>query len=74
MRRILEMYQQAVTRIIDRIAEIDEFYRAGVVAIDTTEDRPFTGDRTRHETEIIGTKEDNTGYAYRWRQSQRDRG
>ena len=63
------MYQQTVTRIIDRIAEIDEFYRAGVVAIDTTEDHPFTGDRTGHETEVIGTKEDNTEYAYQWRQS-----
>lgn len=56
------MYRQAVVRG----AETDEFYRAGTVAIDTTEADPFTGDRTDHEDEIIGTKEDNDGYAYQW--------
>lgn len=58
-------------RLIDRIAEIDEFYRAGVVAIDTIQDHPLTGDRTGHETEIIGTKADNTEYAYQWVTVQR---
>jgi IS4 transposase len=48
------------------VAETDEFYRAGIVAIDTTEEDPFTGDRTGHEEEIIGTKEDSDEYAYQW--------
>ena len=63
---IREMYQHAVERLIDRVAETDEFYRAGIVAIDTTEADPFTGDRTGHEDEIIGTKEDTDEYAYQW--------
>jgi len=63
---IREMYQQAVSRLIDRVAETKEFYRAGIVAIDTTEDDPFTGDRSGHEDEIIGTKEGSEEYAYQW--------
>ncbi len=27
---------------------------------------PFTGDRTGHEDEILGTKKDNNEYAYQW--------
>lgn len=37
-----------------------------MVAIDITEDDPFAGDRTGHETEIIGTKEKSEEYAYQW--------
>ncbi|WP_227378838.1 transposase [Haladaptatus halobius] len=61
---IREMYREAIGRLLDRIAETDTFHRAGIVAIDTTEDDPFTGDRTRHEAEIIGTKDGE--YAYQW--------
>jgi hypothetical protein len=64
--QVREMYRQAVGRLIDRVAETKEFYRAGIVAIDTTEDDPFTGDRAGHEDEIIGTKEDSDEYAYQW--------
>jgi Transposase DDE domain. len=60
------MYQQAMSRVINRTAETDEFHRAGIVAIDTTEADPFTGDRTGHEDEIIGMKEDSDEYAYQW--------
>ena len=35
-----------------------------MVAIDITEADPFTGDRTGHEKEIIGTKEKTDEYAY----------
>jgi IS4 transposase len=63
---VREMYHHAVERLIDRVAETDEFYRAGIVAIDTTEEDPFTGDRTGHEEEIIGTKENTDEYAYQW--------
>jgi IS4 transposase len=63
---IREMYHHAVERLIDCTAETEEFYRAGIVAIDTTEADPFTGDRTGHEDEIIGTKEDTDEYAYQW--------
>lgn len=63
---IREMYREAVSRLIDRVAETEKFYRAGVVAIDTIEDDPFTGDRTGHEDEIIGTKEKSDEYAYQW--------
>jgi len=63
---IREMYRQAVRQLIDEVAETEEFFRAGIVAIDITEDDPFTGDRTGHEDEIIGTKENTDGYAYQW--------
>lgn len=58
------MYQQAVGRLVDRVAETDAFHRAGIVAIDITEADPFTGDRSGHEDEIIGTKEQTDEYAY----------
>lgn len=61
---IREMYCEAVGRLFDRLAETDAFHRAGIIAIDTTEDEPFTGDRTGHEAEIIGTKDGE--YAYQW--------
>ncbi|MDL0136550.1 transposase [Halobacterium salinarum] len=64
--QIREMYRQAVGRLLDRVAETEEFFRAGIVAIDITEDDPFTGDRTDHEDEIIGTKENTDEYAYQW--------
>ncbi|RLM89139.1 transposase [Haloarcula sp. Atlit-7R] len=63
---IREMYRQAVRQLIDEVAETEEFFRAGIVAIDITEDDPFTGDRTGHEDEIIGTKENTDEYAYQW--------
>ncbi|WP_458210703.1 transposase [Haladaptatus sp. NG-SE-30] len=61
---IREMYREAIGRLLDRVAETDAYHRAGIVAIDTTEDNPFTGDRTGHEEEIIGTKDGE--YAYQW--------
>jgi len=60
------MYRQAVRQLINELAETEEFYRAGIVAIDITEADPFTGDRTGHEDEIIGTKEQTDEYAYQW--------
>ena len=64
--QIREMYRQGVRQLTDELAETEEFFRAGIVAIDITEDDPFTGDRTGHEHEIIGTKEKNDEYAYQW--------
>ena len=64
--QIREMYRQAIRHLIDEVAETEEFFRAGIVAIDITEDDPFTGDRTGHEDEIIGTKEQTDEYAYQW--------
>jgi len=61
-----EMYRQAVNQLLDDIAETEQFFRAGIVAIDITEADPFTGDRTGHEDEIIGTKEKTDEYAYQW--------
>lgn len=63
---IRAMYRHAVGFLVDRIAETDAFYRAGVVAIDTTEADPFTVDRAGHEDEILGTKEETDEYAYQW--------
>ena len=63
---IREMYREAIGRIIDRLGETDAFYRSGLVAIDTTEEDPFTGNREGHEDEIIGTKEKTDEYAYQW--------
>ncbi|SEP26854.1 Transposase domain, partial [Halorientalis persicus] len=61
-----EMYRQAVGRLLHRVTETEEFFRAGIVAIDITESDPFTGDRAGHEDEIIGTKEKTDEYAYQW--------
>ena len=63
---IREMYRQAVNRLLSEVAETEEFFRAGIVAIDITEADPFTGDRTGHEDEIIGTKEKTDEYAHQW--------
>ncbi len=41
---IREMYQEALQRLIDQVSETDTFHHAGLVAIDTTEAEPFTGD------------------------------
>ena len=60
------MYRQALRQLIDELADTEEFFRAGIVVIDITEDDPFTGDRTGHEDEIIGTKEKTDEYAYQW--------
>ncbi|GAB3317278.1 hypothetical protein GCM10027355_11990 [Haloplanus salinarum] len=64
--KIREMYRQAVNRLLGEVAETEEFFRAGIIAIDITEADPFTGDRTGHEDEIIGTKEKTDEYAYQW--------
>ena len=64
--KIREMYRQAVDRLLNEVAETEQFFRAGIVAIDITEADPFTGDRTGLEDEIIGTKENTDEYAYHW--------
>ena len=64
--QVREMYRQAINRLLDDVAETEQFFRAGIVAIDITEADPFTGDRTGHEDEIIGTKEKTDEYAYQW--------
>ena len=66
IKQIREMYRHAVSRLLDRVAETGEFFRAGIVAIDITESDPFTGDREGYEDEIIGTKEKTDEYAYQW--------
>ncbi|WP_420191850.1 transposase [Haloplanus salinarum] len=63
---IRKMYRQAVNRLLNEVAETEQFFRAGIVAIDITEADPFTGDRTGYEDEIIGTKEKTDEYAYQW--------
>ena len=63
---IREMYRQAIGRLLNEVSETEQFFRAGIVAIDITEADPFTGDRTGHEDEIIGTKEKTDQYAYQW--------
>ncbi len=66
LQQIREMYRQAIRHLIDEVAETEEFFRAGIIAIDITEADPFTGDRTGHEDEIIGTQEQTDEYAYQW--------
>jgi len=63
---VREMYREAVDRLLEEVAGTEEFFRAGIVAIDITETDPFTGDRTGHEARIIGTKEQTDEYAYQW--------
>ena len=60
------MYRQAIGRLLNEVSETEQFFRAGIVAIDITEADPFTGDRTGHEDETIGTKENTDEYAYQW--------
>ncbi|KOX95756.1 transposase [Halorubrum tropicale] len=64
--QVRAMYRQAITRLLNEVAETEQFFRAGIVAIDITEADPFTGDRSGHEDEIIGTKEKTDEYAYQW--------
>jgi len=64
--QIRAMYRQAIQHLINEVAETEKFFRPGIVAIDITEAAPFTGDRTGHEDEIIGTKENTDEYAYQW--------
>ena len=64
--RIREMYREAVQRLVARTAQMRAIYQRSCIAIDTTEADPFTGDRTGHEDEIIGTKEETGEYAYQW--------
>ena len=66
IRETREMYRQAVNRLLNEVAETEEFFRAGIVPIDITEADPFTGNRTGHEDEIIGTKENTDEYVYQW--------
>jgi IS4 transposase len=66
IRETREMYRQAVNRLLNDVAETEEFFRAGIVAIDITEADPFTGNRTGHEDEIIGPKENTDEYVYQW--------
>jgi len=63
---IREMYRQAIGSLLNEVAGTEQFFRAGIVAIDITEADPFTGDRSGHEDEIIGTKEKTDEYAYQW--------
>ena len=51
--QVREMYRQAINRLLNEVAETEQFFRAGIIAIDITEADPFTGDRTDHEDEII---------------------
>jgi hypothetical protein len=60
------MYRRAITRLLNEVAETEQFFRAGAGAIDITEADPFTGDRTGHEGELIGTKDKTDEYAYQW--------
>ena len=64
--RIREMYREAAQRLVNRTAQMRSLYQRSCIAIDTTEADPFTGDRTGHEDEIIGTKEKTDEYAYQW--------
>ncbi len=64
--QIREMYRQAIRHLIGEVAETEQFFQAGIVAIDITEADPFTGNRTGYEDEIIGTKEQTDEYAYQW--------
>ena len=63
---IHEMYRQAVDRLLNEAAETEQFFQVEIAAIDIIEADPFTGDRTGHEDEIIGTKEQTDAYAYQW--------
>jgi hypothetical protein len=61
-----EIYRQATRYLIDEVAETEEFFGAGIVAIEITEADPSTGERTGHENRVTGTKESADEYDYQW--------
>jgi IS4 transposase len=63
---IRDMYHEAMQRLLAETTSRSEYLGDAAVAIDTTVDDPFTGDREGHKDEIIGTKEDDDEYAYQW--------
>lgn len=63
---IRDMYHEAMQRLLAETTSRSEYFGEAAVAIDTTVDDPFTGDREGHEEEIIGTKADDDEYAYQW--------
>lgn len=52
--------------MIDEAQRKTNLTRPVTVAINTTEDRPFTGGRAGYEDEILGTKQPGEDYAYQW--------
>jgi hypothetical protein len=63
---IRDMYHEAMQRLLAETTSRSAYFGEAAVAIDTTVDDPFTGDREGHRDEIIGTKEDDDEYVYRW--------
>jgi IS4 transposase len=63
---IRDMYHEAMQRLLTETTSRSEYFGEAAVAIDTTADDPFTGDREGHEDEIIGTKKDDDEYVYQW--------
>lgn len=61
-----DMYHEAMQRLLAETTSRSEYLGDAAVAIDTTADDPFTGDREGHKDEIIGTKNDDDEYAYQW--------
>lgn len=51
---IQEMYRQVVGRLLDEVTETEKFFRAELSP--SISQKPFTGNRSGHEDEIIGTK------------------
>jgi len=63
---VREMYMQAINRLLNEVAETEQFFRAGLLQSTLPKPIHFTGDRTGHGDEIIGTKEKTDEYAYQW--------
>jgi hypothetical protein len=63
---IRDMYHETMQCLLAETTSRSAYFGEAAVAIDTTVDDSFTGDREDHEEEIIGTKEDDNEYAYQW--------
>ena len=67
--QVREMYRQAIHRLLNKVAETEEFLRAGIVAIDITEADPFTGDKQATRTKSLERRRIPTSTPISGRQS-----
>ena len=71
IKQMREMYRHAVSRLLDRVAETEEFFRAGIVAIDITEaGRKKGSEHDDHRQYSVFMTNRGSGhlteYGYRW--------
>lgn len=53
---VREMYRQAIARLLNEVAETEEFFRTEIVGIDITEDDPSRAIERATKTRSLGRK------------------